>query len=64
VCDFAIFGVIFVTRLDFCPLIVANLVRKRQEELAGVGSGEEESSSEYNIVIDEWIKVVDCDSPS
>lgn len=42
--------------------LVANLVRKRREELAGVGSGEEESSSEYNIVIDEWIKVVDDDA--
>jgi len=41
---------------------VANLIKKRREELVGVGSGEEENSSKYNIVIDEWIKVVDDDA--
>jgi hypothetical protein len=52
------------TGQDYTTLsrLVANLIRKRREELAGVGSGEEENSSEYNIVIDEWIKVVDDDA--
>lgn len=42
--------------------LVANLVCKRREELAGVGSREEESPSKYKIVIDKWIKVVDNDA--